>query len=152
MWPMFYVGLFLALAAPAILSYGHRDMAAAENPRATLAASMLQHHQAATTYAHANPAFAGVIPTPSLAFPAWYQPSGYWTAQISATGTVVTFSNATLPAQLHGAVVDGLITISQASAGAGRSAGGYVQSAIGSVMPLPAGIPLGVPVVATKVR
>jgi len=152
MWPAFWLAAFMSVALSLLLGTVNHDQAPLENPVRALAPSMLQHHQAATIYAIANPSFTGPISAGALTFPTWYQSPGYWQSTVSSSGMVVTYAASGIPSGSTGAFVDGLIHASDASVGVGRSSGGYVQSAAGRVVALPSGIPNNVPVAATKVR
>jgi hypothetical protein len=118
---------------------------------AAIAGNLLVQHQAAIAYARAHPGATGAVPPAQLAWPGAAAPSGPWVSVLDGAGGVATYSPLPLRGTTGGQLAAELAQVTGGAFGTGLSSGGSVRSARGTTLPLPAGVPDGVPVVVSSV-
>jgi hypothetical protein len=118
---------------------------------AALASNLLVQHQAAIAYARAHPGTTGAVPPAQLAWPGATAPSGPWVSLLDSAGGVATYAPLPLRGTSGGQLAAELARITGGAFGTGLSSGGSVLSARGTTLPLPTGVPDGVPVVVSSV-
>jgi hypothetical protein len=118
---------------------------------AALAGNLLVQHQAAVAYARAHPGAAGAVSPAQLSWPGAISPAGPWVSVLDGSGGVATYSPLPLRGTTGGRIAAELARITGGAFGTGLASGGTVLSARGTTLPLPSGVPDGVPVVASSI-
>ena len=153
------ISLFMLLlaAAPVVwvpadvgVQGGMRREALAAHPLATM---MQVEHHGLIAYGVAHPGASGTIPASSLNLATPYGTNSTWIVTVigpTAAGTlaVTYFTGATF---LPGSVVSALADVNSYAQDSGLTTAGGLASPWGTLTPLPAGVPLGVPAIADLV-
>ncbi len=119
------------------------------------ATNLMVYHQTVVNYATQNPAAIGNVSESALGLPTWFQNMG-WTNDITASGIARSYRNTAISAQLEANLIAGeLAQLTHGRWGLGvTTATNYIHpgAGVGMDASISAGIPAGLPFIATKIR